>query len=192
MAVGMTFVIVNKDLDLSVGSLYGLTAAVFSVASRRPISTAASASAIFWARRRRAARRADQRRAGHLAARAGLHRHADDALHRTRLRHRPLRRQDHLLHREGQGIPGFFFIGENNAWGFNNQVFILLDLRDRRHDPARQDAQRLPDLRHRRQRARRRPIPASPTHWVRMRAYLLSALLRDGRRHHAGRAGQGR
>ena len=31
MAVGMTFVIVNKDLDLSVGSLYGLTAAVFAV-----------------------------------------------------------------------------------------------------------------------------------------------------------------
>src|SRR5829696_331625 len=32
MAVGMTFVIVNKDIDLSVGSLYGLTATVFSVA----------------------------------------------------------------------------------------------------------------------------------------------------------------
>ena len=32
MAVGMTFVIVNKDLDLSVGSLYGVTAVVFSVA----------------------------------------------------------------------------------------------------------------------------------------------------------------
>src|SRR5664279_4877982 len=32
MAVGMTFVIVNKDLDLSVGSLYGLTAIVFSEA----------------------------------------------------------------------------------------------------------------------------------------------------------------
>src|ERR1700741_686907 len=30
MAVGMTFVIVNKDLDLSVGSLYGFTAAAFS------------------------------------------------------------------------------------------------------------------------------------------------------------------
>src|SRR5688572_23570902 len=31
MAVGMTFVIVNKDLDLSVGSTYGLVAAVFAV-----------------------------------------------------------------------------------------------------------------------------------------------------------------
>jgi len=31
MAVGVSFVIVNKDLDLSVGSIYGLTATVFSV-----------------------------------------------------------------------------------------------------------------------------------------------------------------
>lgn len=31
MAVGMSFVIVNKDLDLSVGSIYGLTATVFSI-----------------------------------------------------------------------------------------------------------------------------------------------------------------
>jgi ribose transport system permease protein len=32
MAVGMTFVIINKDLDLSVGSTYGLVATVFSIA----------------------------------------------------------------------------------------------------------------------------------------------------------------
>ncbi len=31
MAVGMSFVIINKDLDLSVGSIYGLSATVFSV-----------------------------------------------------------------------------------------------------------------------------------------------------------------
>ena len=31
MAVGMTFVIVNKDLDLSVGSTFGLVATVFSI-----------------------------------------------------------------------------------------------------------------------------------------------------------------
>ncbi|TJW39494.1 MAG: hypothetical protein E5X65_39725, partial [Mesorhizobium sp.] len=30
IAVGMTFVIVNKDLDLSVGSTYGLIAVVFA------------------------------------------------------------------------------------------------------------------------------------------------------------------
>ena len=32
MAVGMTFVIVNKELDLSVGSTFGLTATIFGVA----------------------------------------------------------------------------------------------------------------------------------------------------------------
>ena len=31
MAVGMTFVIVNKDLDLSVGSIYGLVGVAFSI-----------------------------------------------------------------------------------------------------------------------------------------------------------------
>ena len=31
MAVGMTFVIVNKELDLSVGSILGLVATVFSI-----------------------------------------------------------------------------------------------------------------------------------------------------------------
>ena len=31
MAVGMTFVIVNKDLDLSVGSTYGLTGVIFAI-----------------------------------------------------------------------------------------------------------------------------------------------------------------
>ena len=36
MAVGMTFVIVNKDLDLSVGSTYGLVATVFSIAFAPP------------------------------------------------------------------------------------------------------------------------------------------------------------
>ena len=30
IAVGMTFVIVNKDLDLSVGSIYGLVAVIFA------------------------------------------------------------------------------------------------------------------------------------------------------------------
>ena len=36
MAVGMTFVIVNKDLDLSVGSTYGLVGVVFAMCSSRP------------------------------------------------------------------------------------------------------------------------------------------------------------
>ena len=102
MAVGMTFVIVNKDLDLSVGSTYGLIGVVFSHAfSRRPSTT--------WARSRRSSSasslgtvdRPDQRRARHLPARAGLHRDADDAAHRPRLRARPDRRQVDPL--SGQG-----------------------------------------------------------------------------------------
>src|SRR4029453_13537472 len=31
LAVGMTFVIVNKDIDLSVGSIYGLVGVAFSI-----------------------------------------------------------------------------------------------------------------------------------------------------------------
>ncbi len=53
MAVGMTFVIVNKDLDLSVGSTVGLSAVVFSMVfsptvydqGRRPRSLSAWRSA---------------------------------------------------------------------------------------------------------------------------------------------------
>ena len=39
MAVGMTFVIVNKDLDLSVGSTYGLVGVAFSISLRRRLTT---------------------------------------------------------------------------------------------------------------------------------------------------------
>src|SRR6185295_14557674 len=48
MAVGMTFVIVNKDLDLSVGSLYGLTAAAFSVSFAPSYFDTGIPLAIFW------------------------------------------------------------------------------------------------------------------------------------------------
>src|SRR3954469_4075240 len=48
MAVGMTFVIVNKDLDLSVGSLYGVTAVVFSVAFSQSYFDAGIITAVVW------------------------------------------------------------------------------------------------------------------------------------------------
>src|SRR6201999_3984151 len=48
MAVGMTFVIVNKDLDLSVGSLYGVTCVVFSVAFSQSYFDAGVIPAIGW------------------------------------------------------------------------------------------------------------------------------------------------
>ena len=51
MAVGMTFVIVNKDLDLSVGSTLGLIARrLLASSSRRPTTTSASSRAIGWRR----------------------------------------------------------------------------------------------------------------------------------------------
>src|SRR5882672_10303203 len=48
MAVGMTFVIVNKDLDLSVGSLYGLTCVVFSVSFSPSYFDSNLVTAIAW------------------------------------------------------------------------------------------------------------------------------------------------
>ena len=48
MAVGMTFVIVNKDIDLSVGSLYGVTAVVFSVAFSQSYFDAGVVPAVGW------------------------------------------------------------------------------------------------------------------------------------------------
>src|ERR1700686_3021897 len=48
MAVGMTFVIVNKDLDLSVGSLYGLTSVVFSVSFSPSYFDSGLITAIGW------------------------------------------------------------------------------------------------------------------------------------------------
>src|SRR5690606_5733020 len=48
MAVGMSFVIVNKDLDLSVGSIYGLTATVFSITYSTSYVDGSLASAVLW------------------------------------------------------------------------------------------------------------------------------------------------
>ena len=94
----MTFVIVNKDLDLSVGSTYGLVGdRLLHRSSRRPISTSASGPAVVWCLLIGLADRPHQRRAGHDPQGAGLHRHADHAVHRPRLRARPHRRQDHRL-----------------------------------------------------------------------------------------------
>ncbi len=155
MAVGVTFVIVNKDLDLSVGSLYGLTAAVFSIGFSPSYFDGGVVAAIVWALAVGLARRPDQRRPRHLPAGSRLHRDADHAVHRPRRRHRPVGRQDDLLPRQGEGnYPDFFFLGDTNAWGFNNQIFVFaLFVVDRRAG-AGQDADRLRDLRDRGQRAR--------------------------------------
>lgn len=48
MAVGMSFVIINKDLDLSVGSIYGLAATVFSIAYSQNYYDADLLTAVLW------------------------------------------------------------------------------------------------------------------------------------------------
>ena len=81
--------------------------------------------------------------------------------------------------------PEFFFIGENNAWGFNNQVFIfavfavvgmvLLAKTTAGYQTFATGGNELASS-----------YAGIPTAWVRMRAYLHVRLLRDGRRHDAG------
>ena len=76
MAVGMTFVIVNKDLDLSVGSTYGLVGVLFArlfSPSSLDLDIFTSVGAVLRPGR---GDRPDQRRSGHLSAGAGLHCHA--------------------------------------------------------------------------------------------------------------------
>ena len=102
------------------------------------------------------------------------------------------RRQDDLLSSSRRKeYPLFFALGENNACGFNNQIFVFVIFAVIGAVRARQDPLGLRDLRHRRQRAGGR-LCRHPTRWVRMRAYLLSALCATRRRADAGGAGQGR
>jgi len=126
MAVGMTFVIVNKDLDLSVGSLYGLTAVVFSVAFSPSYFDAGLVPAIGWA----------------LAI--GLLVGLINGVLVTILRVPAFIATLTILFigrgfvlglsggktisfiEKAKSYPGFFIIGENNAWGFNNQVFVFI------------------------------------------------------------------
>jgi ribose transport system permease protein len=126
MAVGMTFVIVNKDLDLSVGSIYGLTAAVFSVNFSQSYFDSGLVVAVGWS----------------LAI--GLLVGLINGTLVTILRVPAFIATLTILF-IGRGIvtgvsggktisyiakakeyPEFFIIGENNAWGFNNQVFLFV------------------------------------------------------------------
>ena len=126
MAVGMTFVIVNKDLDLSVGSIYGLTAAVFSMSFSPSYFNSDLLTSVAWA----------------LAI--GLLVGLINGTLVTILRVPAFIATLTVLFM-GRGFvtgvsggktisylakakdyPEFFIIGENNAWGFNNQVFIFI------------------------------------------------------------------
>src|ERR687891_619601 len=126
MAVGMTFVIVNKDLDLSVGSIYGLITVVFSMAFASYFYDLGPGTAVL------------------ICLALGLMIGLLNGVLVTILRVPAFIATLTMLF-IGRGIvtgvsggktisflakakeyPEFFLMGENNAWGFNNQVFVFL------------------------------------------------------------------
>ena len=174
MAVGMTFVIVNKDLDLSVGSLYGLTAVVFSVAFSPSYFDSGVIAALGW------------------ALVVGLLVGVINGTLVTVLRVPAFIATLTILF-IGRGFvtglsggktisyidkardyPEFFLIGENNAWGFNNQIFVFVLF-------AAVGALLLAKTRTGYQtfatggNELAATYAGIPTNWVRMRAYIMSA-----------------
>ena len=175
MAVGMTFVIVNKDLDLSVGSLYGVTAVIFSEAFSPSYFDGGAVAAVGW------------------ALLVGLLVGLLNGTLVTILRVPAFIATLTVLFM-GRGVvtglsggktisyidkaghyPAFFVIGENNAWGFNNQIFVfiifvvigayLLTKTRIGYETFATGGNELAAS-----------YAGIPTRWVRMRAYLLSAL----------------
>ena len=175
MAVGMTFVIVNKELDLSVGSILGLVATVFSIAYAPshfdlPVGWAILAAVV-----------------------AGVAIGLVNGVLVTQLKVPAFIATLTMLFigrglvlgltggktigfdRKAAGDPLFFGIGETNALGFNNQILVFLVV-------AAFGAVLLAKTRTgyetyavggNEQAASYAGIPAR---WVRMRAYLFSAL----------------
>ena len=190
MAVGMTFVIVNKDLDLSVGSIYGLITVVFSLAFRAGLLRSRPGGRGPHLPPARPGDRPDQRRARHHPARAGLHRDADHAAHRPRHRARPDRRQVDPLFGQGGRVPALLRSRRDQRPGLQQPDPDRDRGRRDRRLRAGQDPLGLRDLRHRRQRAgrglRRHPdaLGADP------RLPDLVAVRHD-RGPDGGRAGQG-
>ena len=125
MAVGMTFVIVNKDLDLSVGSLYGLTSVVFSVSFSPSYFDSGLVTAIGWSLA--------------IGLLVGLINGTLVTVLRVPAFIATLTilfiGRGFVLGLSGgktisyidkaRSFPEFFLIGENNSWGFNNQVFVF-------------------------------------------------------------------
>ncbi|MGL4443197.1 MAG: ABC transporter permease, partial [Alsobacter sp.] len=128
MAVGMTFVIVNKELDLSVGSILGLVATVFSIFYAPSHLDLGIGWAVF------------------AAVLTGLAVGLINGLLVTRLKVPAFIATLTMLF-IGRGLvlgltggktiayerksvedPWFFAMGETNAFGFNNQILIFLGL----------------------------------------------------------------
>jgi len=127
MAAGMTFVIVNKDLDLSVGSIYGLVATVFSIAFSSSYFDLGLVPSLI------------------AAVAAGLAVGLVNGLFVTVLRVPSfittlttlfigrglvlgLTGGKTISYGEKAASQGgwFFSIGETNAWGFNNQIIVFV------------------------------------------------------------------
>ena len=127
MAVGMTFVLVNKELDLSVGSTFGLTATFFGMLFAPSYFDLDVTTAVVACLALGLVDRPDQRLSRHGAGGAGVHRHPHDPLHRPRNHSWPDRRQEYRLRAQGgPDTPTFFRIGEINALGFNNQIIVFV------------------------------------------------------------------
>jgi ribose transport system permease protein len=126
MAVGMTFVIANRDLDLSVGSTLGVTAVVFSLAFDPYRLDLGIGPAIA------------------LAVAVGTAIGVVNGVLVTLLRVPAFIAtltmllvgrgivlgltggRSILYSSKAQASPGFFQLGETNAWGFNNQIVIAV------------------------------------------------------------------
>ncbi len=175
MAVGMSFVIVNKDLDLSVGSIYGVTATVFSVSYSTSYYDSGLMTAVIW------------------SLGVGLLFGVINGTLVTYLRVPAFIATLTTLFigrgfvtglsggktisflQKADADPGFFMLGTTNAIGFNNQILIFLVV-------AIVGALVLSKTRwgYETFASGGNTLAASyagiPTNWVRMRAYIISAL----------------
>ncbi len=153
MAVGMTFVIVNKELDLSVGSTFGLTATIFGVAFAPTYFDAGLWTAVV------------------SCLAIGLAIGLLNGFMVTVLEVPAFIATLTMLfigrgvilgltggkniafEIKAQSTRGFFALGRNQRLGFNNQILLFLVIAARRRSRARPHDDRLDDLRDRRQRA---------------------------------------
>ncbi len=175
IAVGMTFVIVNKDLDLSVGSIYGLIAVVFARLFAPGLLDLGIVSAIVLC--------------GLLGAAIGLLNGVLVTVLRApafiaTLTMLFIGRGLVLALTQGQAIyysdraaeyPRFFHLGEANALGFNNQILVFALV-------ATVGAYVLAKTRWGYEtfatggNEQAAIYAGIPTRWVRIRAYLISSL----------------
>ncbi|MDH5556977.1 MAG: ABC transporter permease, partial [Alphaproteobacteria bacterium] len=175
MAVGMCFVIVNKDLDLSVGSTMGLSAMIFSLLYAPGFYDFSATAAIL------------------VCLGAGVAIGIVNGVLVTFLRVPAfiatltmllvgrglvlgLSGGKNIGYAEKAGSDAFFAIGANNALGFNNQIIIFMLV-------AAVGAVVLARTRWGYEtyavggNLRAAELSGIPTHWVRIRAFIMSSVL---------------